>query len=85
MLDLLLLIQVLLHLGVSLRLFLFGIPAVIAEKSLAVAVLDLNDLGDHPVKEVPVVGDNEHSAPVVAKEGLQPADGVHIQMIGRLV
>src|SRR5699024_9448584 len=83
--DLLLLIQIELHLCVPLCFLLLSVLAVAAEEGLTLSCFYFNDFGDNPVKKVTVMGDDEHRAPVIAEKGLQPADGVHIQMVGRLV
>ena len=85
MFDLLLLVQIKLHLCVPLRFLFLRVLAVIAQKGLAVSTLDLNDLGDHPVQKITVMGYDEHGSAVIGEEGFQPPDGFHIQVVGGLI
>ena len=66
-------------------LFALRIDGIVALKEHGLSVFQLQDLGDRAVKEIAVVGDHEHSAPVVHEVGFQPPDAVHIQVIGGLV
>ena len=58
---------------------------VVALERQAAAVLQLqNPLGD-VVQEVPVVGDDNHRAGILAQRLLQPLDRFGVEMVGRLV
>ena len=48
-------------------------------------VVQLDNLPGHPVQEIPVVGHDNHGAFIIEQVGLQPGDGLHVQMVGRLV
>ena len=48
-------------------------------------LIDLDDLGDDPVQEIPVMGYDEHSSGIIEQIGFQPGDGIHIQVVGGLV
>ena len=55
------------------------------ENSHGPSVVQLDDFCDHAVQEIPVVGDDENGAFVVDQVVFQPCDGIHVQMVGRLV
>ena len=67
------------------RFLALGIYGIIASEERALSVLDLNDLCDGPVKEIAVVRDDEHCSFIVHQIGLEPADAVHVEMVGGLV
>ena len=50
-----------------------------------VSLINLDDLRDDAVQEIPVMGHDEHGAVIVDQIGFQPGDGVHIQVVGGLV
>ena len=85
MADFLLLVQVGLHLGFPKLGFFLGVICVIAPESSDGPLVDLHNLCDDPVQKIPVVGDDDDRALVVHKEGFQPGDGIHVQMVGWLV
>ena len=74
--DLLLLVQIFLKLRLPEPALLLGVFAVIAHISHKLPHLDLQDLGDDAVKEIPVMGYDQHGARIVQKIGFKPGDGV---------
>ena len=64
---------------------LADIELVIAGVSGQLAVVDLDDLADHPVHELAVVRGHENGALEAFEEVLQPDERLQIEMIGRLV
>jgi hypothetical protein len=52
---------------------------------VAAAALQLEDPGRDPVEHVPVVGDEDEPAPEGGQPGLQPGDGLHVEVVGGLV
>ena len=58
------------------------IGALVAHHS---AVLQLDGLVGDMVKKITVMADDDHGSSEIAQKILQPADGLNIQMIGRLV
>ena len=55
---------------------------MIAGDSLA---LQLEDMGGNAVKEIAVMGDNQHPAAVILQEAFQPLDHLDVQVVGRLI
>jgi hypothetical protein len=83
--DLLLLLGVLrLDPGANLRLghHHVVVPARVGDDGL---VVDVRDVGADRVEEVPVVADGDQDALVLVEEGLQPADGVEVEVVRWLV
>ena len=83
--DLPLLVQIGGHGGGPQLLLLHGIVGIIPGKDRGPGLVDLDDLGGNPVQEIAVMGDDDDRAPVVHQIGLQPGDGVHVQVVGGLV
>ena len=52
---------------------------------LDLPVIDIRDIGTDLVQEIAVMRHNDHRILKIDQEFLQPADGVQIQMVGRLV
>ena len=63
----------------------FRVSRVVSGEDSRGGILNLNDPGDSPVQKIAVVGDNDHSSPVVGQIGLKPADTSQIQMVCRLI
>ena len=61
------------------------VAGVVAAVLLALAHQNLHHAGADVIKEIPVVGDDQHTAPVGGEIRLQPRQRLHIQMVGRLV
>ena len=58
---------------------------VVAHIHFDFVVVDIDDVGADVVEEMTVVGYDDNGADIVHQKILQPADGCHIQMVGRLV
>ena len=66
--------------------FLFGgVCGVIAGKYGCVRIVQFNDFTCDTVKEVAVMGDDNHRAFVVEQIGFQPCNGLQVQMVSRLI
>ncbi len=61
------------------------IGAVVAAVDFHPAAAHLPDRIDHAVQEIAVVADNQHGARPFAQRFFQPFDGLHIQVVGRLI
>ena len=48
-------------------------------------LLDVRDVIDHGVEEVPVVGNQQQGAGVTLEPVFQPQNGVEVQVVGRLI
>ena len=83
--DLLLLILVVLLGQGTVDLPLLHALGVAAVVELGLVVLNAQGLIGHAVEEVTVVGDDHDTALVVGKVMLQPAQGLNVQMVGRLI
>ena len=59
--------------------------AVVAGVGVGAGLLDVADVGDHRIEEVPVVGDQHQGPGVRLEPGLQPDDRVQVQVVGGLV
>ena len=81
----------LLGLGVGRRLPLarlgrgFHEVVVVARIDRDLAVVQVGHVGADLVQEVAVVGDDDHGALALVDHVLQPADGVDVEVVGRLV
>jgi hypothetical protein len=58
---------------------------VVAAIDLDRAVVEVGHVGAHLVQEVPVVRDDDHGRLALVEDVLQPADGVDVEVVGRLV
>ena len=58
---------------------------IVAREGLDLFEVDVHDVGGYGIQEVPVVRDDDDGVVVVGQEILQPADGVDVQVVGRLV
>ena len=58
---------------------------VVAGHHLQLAVVQVGHVGADAVQEVAVVGDDDHGAVALLQHTLKPADGIDIQVVGRLV
>ena len=67
------------------RFFALRVDGIVPVKLHAFAVFQLQDLRDRAVEKIAVMGDDENSALVVGQISLQPADTVHVEMVGGLV
>ena len=83
--DLTLLIQIGLHLCFSEHSFFLSISRIVSGKSGDISLIDLHDLGNDPVQEIPVMGYDDNCSLIIHKKCLQPCDRIHIQMVGRLI
>ncbi len=79
----------LIHIGIPFchtKLFLLHrIVGVVALKGGGFGLVDFNDLGGNAVQKITVVGYDDYGTLVIQQVGFQPVDGVHVQMVGRLV
>src|SRR6202035_4011831 len=48
-------------------------------------VINVGNVGANAVQEMTIVGDDDEHALIVVQEGLQPVDGVQIQVVGGFV
>ncbi len=85
MLDFALLVQVRVHGGNAQLLLLLGVISIVSRKAGGFGLVDFDDLCGDPVQKIPVVGDDNDGALIIRQVGLQPCDGVHVKMVGRLV
>ena len=65
--------------------FLLCVKRIVSVEDCALCIFQLNDPGHSPVQEIAVMGYDQDRAPVIGQVGLQPADTVHIQMVGGLI
>ena len=84
-LDLTLLLEIGVVLGGADDLLFGGVVGIVSTENGGLSLVDFDDLIGDPVKEVAVMGDDDHSALIVEKIGFQPGDGGHIQVVCRLV
>ena len=85
MLDFLLLHFVCLLLNFTVDFLLLPKEGIIPVINRRFLIFDFNDLCHNAVKEIAVVGNNQHCTGIGAKEILQPFDCRNVQMVGRLV
>jgi len=58
---------------------------VVAAIDLSLALFDVEDAVDDAVEELAIVRDQQQRARILAQPGLEPQDGVQVQVIGRFV
>ena len=63
----------------------FEVGGITALVHVAPAPIELDDPGRDPVEDVTVVGHQQEAAAVRGQAGLQPGDGVDVEVVGRLV
>ena len=83
--DLLLLVQIGLHLCLADQGFLLAVGGVIAQVDASAAIFQLDDLRGDLVQEIPVVGHDDDRSFVVQQVIFKPGDAAHVQMVGGLV
>ncbi len=83
--DFLLLFHIGAVLGCPQRFLPGGVIGVVSGKDSGPGVIQLDHFIGDPVQKITVMGYDDHGAPVVEQVGLQPGDGGHVQMVGRLV
>ena len=62
-----------------------GIGGIIAGKDSGCRIVQFDHLVGDPIKEIAVVGDDNHRTLIIQKVRFQPCDGLQIQMVGRLI
>lgn len=85
MADLPLLVEVFFQAGVAELLLLFRIGFVIAGVHADLSVFNFHHLCHHTVQKIPVMGHDKNSARIVDQIGLQPGDGIQVQMVRGLI
>ena len=59
--------------------------AAAEDVDLSLGEVELDDPGDGPGEELPVVADDDDPGPLSPDEGLQPVEAVEVEVVGRLV
>ena len=59
-----------------------GVPTVV---DVGGAPVQFEDLGGHSVEHMTIVGHQEETAPEAGEAGLEPTDGIDVEVVGRLV
>ena len=80
-----LLIQISMHPVDAVLFLFFRVRAVVAGKGHNNAGVDLDDLYGDAVQKIPVMGDGQYSALICREITFEPADRIHIEMVGGLI
>ena len=72
-------------LGLQGRLLAIQVRRVVARPAREPAAVEFQDAGRHFAEQGPIVRDEQQRAAVAQQEILQPADGVDVEVVGRLV
>ena len=72
-------------LGFQGRLFAIQVRRVVARPAREPAAVEFQDAGRHFAEQGPIVRDEQQRAAIAQQKILQPADGVDVEVVGRLV